>query len=123
MRSLSSCLRTKLKCLSGIKRDLRQPGKVKARQVCEMKGCELTKCAAVSASLLGFCFLLQTLEKCYGKHRGIPLDQWLARKATKINPLRTCMTAATCGLVTQTLQKGSQHSSLLMLGRINTRDD
>lgn len=75
LHSLSSCLHTKLKCLSGIKWDLGQPGKVKAQQDYEMNGCKLTKCAAVSASTLGFCFLLQTLQNYYEKHRGIPLEQ------------------------------------------------
>ena len=63
-----------------------QPGEIKAQQVWEMKGCKLTKHAAVRALPLGFCFLLQTLESYYEEHGGIPLDQWLAWKATKTNP-------------------------------------
>lgn len=47
----SSCLHTELNCLSGIKRYLRQPDKVKAQLVCEMKACRLTFCAAVSECL------------------------------------------------------------------------
>lgn len=98
IQSLSSCLCTELKCLSGIKWDLGRSGRVKVQQVGE-----LTKCAAVSASPLGFCFLLQTLQNYYEKHSGIPLGQWLAWKATiknppQTNPFRTCMTD-TCDLV------------------------
>lgn len=74
---------------------------------------------------LGFCFLLQTLQNYHEKHGSIPSDQWLAWKATKTNPLRICMTAGTCGLVTKALQKGSQQYivAFLMLGRISPWDD
>lgn len=83
LHSLSSCLRTKLKYLSGIKWDLGQPGEVKAQQVCEMKGCEWTKCAAVSASPLGFYFLLQTLQNYYEKHWGIPFRPMACLESNK----------------------------------------
>lgn len=61
----SSCLHTELNCLPGIKRYLRQPDEVKARQVCETKACRLTLCAAVSERLAfwDFCPLLQTLQE------------------------------------------------------------
>lgn len=114
LHSLSSCLRTKLNCLSGIKWDSGQPGRVKAQQVCEMKGCKLTKCAAVSASPSGFCFLLQTPAEPLWKSTGAFLwTNGSAWKATKTNPLRTCMTAGTCGLVTQALQRASMTTQYL----------
>lgn len=120
LHSLSSCLHTKHNWLSGISWDSGQVGKGKAQQVCEIKDCELTKCAAVSSSPLGFFFLLQTLQNYYEKHKSIPSDQWPAWKATKTNPLRTCMTGDTCVLVTQVLQRlPAWHSIFLRLGRIN----
>lgn len=77
-----------------------------------------------SCQFLAFGFLLQTLQNNYEKHKSIPSDQWPAWKATKTNPLRTCMTAGTCVLVTQALQRlPSWHNSFLRLRRINKMDD